>query len=308
MRYLRALRRRPAPARHPRRHPRPARPDHRQPARRLARPGRRGPVRHRPDRRPRRRRLPRLGPVRRSPSSSRRSPPSPGSGVPSPDPARVRRTATPRPRPDHRHVPAHPRHRPPGRRPSSPQRPSPRHRPTLPRPRHRPPPAPSTPTPRPDDHRPTSGPGGGRSASDLHDPVRRAGHLLGPRRALPRRRPTLARDLAPQRRTPPGRRGRHDLTRTAPARLDRPPAHANPRPSHRPNRHGRPRSPSPAATACGPSPRTTSTTAAPGRHLFRLNKGKPQPDGGRLTDPDLIHPGWILTLPDATELRGPDTW
>lgn len=32
--------------------------------------------------------------------------------------------------------------------------------------------------------------------------------------------------------------------------------------------------------------------------LFRLNKGKHQPDGGRLTDPDLIQPGWVLTLPD----------
>ena len=31
--------------------------------------------------------------------------------------------------------------------------------------------------------------------------------------------------------------------------------------------------------------------------LFRLNKDKPQPHGGRLTDPDLIRPGWILDLP-----------
>ncbi|WP_158220828.1 LysM peptidoglycan-binding domain-containing protein [Kineosporia sp. R_H_3] len=33
-------------------------------------------------------------------------------------------------------------------------------------------------------------------------------------------------------------------------------------------------------------------------HLYRLNQGRLQPDGGRLTDPDLIQPGWILSLPD----------
>jgi DNA-binding SARP family transcriptional activator/nucleoid-associated protein YgaU len=31
--------------------------------------------------------------------------------------------------------------------------------------------------------------------------------------------------------------------------------------------------------------------------LYQLNRGRPQPDGGRLTDPDLIQPGWILNLP-----------
>lgn len=35
-------------------------------------------------------------------------------------------------------------------------------------------------------------------------------------------------------------------------------------------------------------------------HVFRLNKGKHQPDGGQLNDPDLIQPGWILTLPEQT--------
>ncbi|MBL8932808.1 MAG: LysM peptidoglycan-binding domain-containing protein [Kineosporiaceae bacterium] len=33
-------------------------------------------------------------------------------------------------------------------------------------------------------------------------------------------------------------------------------------------------------------------------NLFRRNKNIPQPDGGRLTDPDLIRPGWTLALPD----------
>ena len=31
--------------------------------------------------------------------------------------------------------------------------------------------------------------------------------------------------------------------------------------------------------------------------LFRLNEGKPQPDGRTLTDPSLIYPGWVLLLP-----------
>lgn len=31
--------------------------------------------------------------------------------------------------------------------------------------------------------------------------------------------------------------------------------------------------------------------------IFRLNKGRLQPDGGRLENPDVIHPGWILRLP-----------
>ncbi|WP_147333485.1 LysM peptidoglycan-binding domain-containing protein [Micromonospora craniellae] len=35
--------------------------------------------------------------------------------------------------------------------------------------------------------------------------------------------------------------------------------------------------------------------------IFELNKGRPQPDGGRLDDPLLLRPGWILLLPaDAT--------
>jgi DNA-binding SARP family transcriptional activator len=31
--------------------------------------------------------------------------------------------------------------------------------------------------------------------------------------------------------------------------------------------------------------------------IFTLNRGRLQPDGGRLVDPDLIYPGWILRLP-----------
>ena len=40
------------------------------------------------------------------------------------------------------------------------------------------------------------------------------------------------------------------------------------------------------------------------REIFELNKDRPQPDGGRLTDPMELVPGWALVLPaDAT---GPD--
>jgi len=33
--------------------------------------------------------------------------------------------------------------------------------------------------------------------------------------------------------------------------------------------------------------------------IVELNRGRPQPDGGTLQDPDLIRPGWVLHLPDA---------
>jgi len=33
------------------------------------------------------------------------------------------------------------------------------------------------------------------------------------------------------------------------------------------------------------------------QEIYDLNRGKPQPDGGRLTDPNLIYPGWVLALP-----------
>jgi len=39
--------------------------------------------------------------------------------------------------------------------------------------------------------------------------------------------------------------------------------------------------------------------------LFRLNEGKPQPDGRALTDPSLIIPGWVLLLPAQDGHHGP---
>ena len=39
--------------------------------------------------------------------------------------------------------------------------------------------------------------------------------------------------------------------------------------------------------------------------LFRLNAGKPQPDGRTLTDPSLIYPGWVLLLPSQDGHQGP---
>ena len=34
--------------------------------------------------------------------------------------------------------------------------------------------------------------------------------------------------------------------------------------------------------------------------LYKLNKGKAQPDGGKLTDPDLIEIGWKIQLPSGS--------
>lgn len=34
-------------------------------------------------------------------------------------------------------------------------------------------------------------------------------------------------------------------------------------------------------------------------YIYQRNRGKPQPDGRQLTDPDLIHPGWLLHLPEV---------
>jgi DNA-binding SARP family transcriptional activator len=41
--------------------------------------------------------------------------------------------------------------------------------------------------------------------------------------------------------------------------------------------------------------------------LYRRNKDRPQPDGGVLTDPDLIRPGWTLELPASTAPSRSDT-
>src|SRR5262249_50050285 len=40
------------------------------------------------------------------------------------------------------------------------------------------------------------------------------------------------------------------------------------------------------------------------REIIELNKDRPQPDGGRLTDPRDLHPGWVLLLP--ADAKGPD--
>jgi hypothetical protein len=39
------------------------------------------------------------------------------------------------------------------------------------------------------------------------------------------------------------------------------------------------------------------------REIFDLNSGRTQPGGGRLTDPTILEPGWVLVLPD--DARGP---
>ncbi len=39
--------------------------------------------------------------------------------------------------------------------------------------------------------------------------------------------------------------------------------------------------------------------------VYRRNKDRPQPDGGALTDPDLIRPGWILELPAGSSPSQP---
>lgn len=39
--------------------------------------------------------------------------------------------------------------------------------------------------------------------------------------------------------------------------------------------------------------------------LFEANKDRQQPDGRRLVDPDLIHPGWQLRLPDVHDMSPP---
>lgn len=42
------------------------------------------------------------------------------------------------------------------------------------------------------------------------------------------------------------------------------------------------------------------------REIFKLNKGRPQPDGGRLTDPGQIEAGWHLRLPGRVPSSPPE--
>ena len=46
-------------------------------------------------------------------------------------------------------------------------------------------------------------------------------------------------------------------------------------------------------------------TAEASSALYRANTGRPQPDGRKLTDPDLLRPGWRLTLPAPAAHRHP---
>jgi len=39
--------------------------------------------------------------------------------------------------------------------------------------------------------------------------------------------------------------------------------------------------------------------------IYQLNDGRPQPVGGRLTDPDVIRPGWVLRLPPPAAKAAP---
>src|SRR6266545_7188403 len=90
-------------------------------------------------------------------------------------------------------------------------------------------------------------------------------------------------------------------TRSRPSR-HRPPTGPPPRRRRRPRRGGA--TPSSRATPCGGIAERELGDPFRWHDLYRRNKDRPQPDGGVLTDPDLIRPAWTLELPASTAPLG----